>query len=303
MVSEVSTIKAGAAPTGGGYLRLPLAEIHHDAPGRHADKELTASIKKFGVLQPLLVARQGDRYELLAGSRRLDAARAAGLADVPVLVIAPDRAGALDVYLEENLARRELSEPDRINLRDRWMRETGRDLEQAESRIPEIQWEATTNTAPKKPNIWFIAAGVMAVVSTILLLIIFNTKPVDRRPVVIPVEFVEAPPPAPVELDMDWMESFGFPGHERNVIGNRLELSFAEPIMSGAQFNARANIFLNQLAAIMLETGDAVRVRIIADTATAAASARRLIDEGLAPGRIAIQPAYEGLISFELVKE
>jgi len=48
--------------------------------------ELAASVKEYGVLQPLLVRRDGhDRYELIAGERRLRASRLAGLPTVPVL--------------------------------------------------------------------------------------------------------------------------------------------------------------------------------------------------------------------------
>jgi len=48
---------------------------------------LSASIKTHGVLQPLVVRQQGDRFQLVAGERRLRAAQAAGLATVPVRVV------------------------------------------------------------------------------------------------------------------------------------------------------------------------------------------------------------------------
>lgn len=311
MFSEVSGIKAGSAPGGSGYLRLPLADIQTPHHGRHADDALAASVKNYGVLQPVLVARTERGYELLAGSRRLDAAKKAGLADVPALVIPPDRAGALDVFLEENLTRRELSEPDRIRLRDRWVRETGRDLELAEQRIPEIQWEETGSPKPpRNQRIWVAAAGVLAVVSTILLVMVLNAKPVDRRPVVIPVEFVApAPEPAPVApapepepVDLAWMDAFRFPGLTREIHLDRLHIIYNEPLLDGGNLSNRAGVALNQLAAIMLAGDENIRVRIVTETASAAAAARRLIDEGLAPARIALQPSYEGTTSFELFK-
>src|SRR4051812_22248168 len=48
---------------------------------------LSESIKAHGVLQPLVVRQQGERYQLVAGERRLRAAQAAGLAAVPVRIV------------------------------------------------------------------------------------------------------------------------------------------------------------------------------------------------------------------------
>lgn len=71
--------------------------------------ELTHSISTFGVLQPLLVREsKGGRYELIAGERRLRAARQAGLEDVPVMVIETDDRGSLERALVENLHRTDL---------------------------------------------------------------------------------------------------------------------------------------------------------------------------------------------------
>ncbi|MGI8775105.1 MAG: ParB/RepB/Spo0J family partition protein [Actinomycetota bacterium] len=71
--------------------------------------ELTHSISTFGVLQPLLVRESsGGRYELIAGERRLRAARQAGLDDVPVMVIETDDRGSLERALVENLHRSDL---------------------------------------------------------------------------------------------------------------------------------------------------------------------------------------------------
>ncbi len=49
-------------------------------------QQLIASIKENGILQPLLVRPVGDKYELVAGERRLKAARTVGLTEVPVTV-------------------------------------------------------------------------------------------------------------------------------------------------------------------------------------------------------------------------
>ena len=74
-------------------------------------EELAASIRTYGVLQPLLVTEAGDgQYTLLAGERRLRAARLAGLQAVPVVVREQvDATHELEIALVENLQRRDLT--------------------------------------------------------------------------------------------------------------------------------------------------------------------------------------------------
>ena len=79
---------------------------------RFADEalaELAASIKEHGVLQPLLVRPVGaDRYELIAGERRLRAAKQAGLRTVPIVVRTSDALESLELALVENLQREDI---------------------------------------------------------------------------------------------------------------------------------------------------------------------------------------------------
>lgn len=71
-------------------------------------EELTASIRELGVLQPVLVREVGGRYELIAGERRLRAARAAGLESVPAMVVETDDRGSMERALVENIHRSDL---------------------------------------------------------------------------------------------------------------------------------------------------------------------------------------------------
>lgn len=72
--------------------------------------ELAASIKELGVLQPVLVrALPSGRYELIAGERRVRAARAAGLSDIPAIVVDTDERGSLERALVENIHREDLN--------------------------------------------------------------------------------------------------------------------------------------------------------------------------------------------------
>lgn len=72
-------------------------------------EDLSRSIKEYGVLQPLVVSRQGDGYELIAGERRLRASKMAGLKTVPVIVRPADEQKKLEMALIENIQREDLN--------------------------------------------------------------------------------------------------------------------------------------------------------------------------------------------------
>jgi len=72
-------------------------------------QQLTASIKSNGILQPLLVRPVGDKYKLVAGERRLEAARTTGLTEVPVTVREMTEDQALQYAIVENLQRQDLN--------------------------------------------------------------------------------------------------------------------------------------------------------------------------------------------------
>ena len=100
---------------GEGWLQVAVDALEPNPrqPRRDFDEgsiaELAASIAQLGLLQPLLVRRRGERYELIAGERRLRAARAAGLSEVPVVVVETDDRGALERALVENVQREDLN--------------------------------------------------------------------------------------------------------------------------------------------------------------------------------------------------
>lgn len=90
-------------------------EPNPEQPRKHFDEDrlqrLAESIAEKGVIQPLLVSRaKGNRYRLIAGERRLRAARLAGLEEVPVVVMEPPSAGTnLELALIENIQRHDLN--------------------------------------------------------------------------------------------------------------------------------------------------------------------------------------------------
>jgi len=84
-----------------------------DQPRREFDQatldELTASIKQHGVLQPIIVVRQGNDYQIVAGERRWRAAKAANLKDMPVIVRSLEELERIELALIENVQRVDLS--------------------------------------------------------------------------------------------------------------------------------------------------------------------------------------------------
>ncbi len=94
---------------------LSLESIHPNAdqPRKQFDQEaieeLAASVKEHGVLQPIIVVRHGDGYQIVAGERRYRASRLAGLKEVPVIIRTMTAQNQLEVSLIENIQRRDLN--------------------------------------------------------------------------------------------------------------------------------------------------------------------------------------------------
>ena len=103
-----------SAAFGVGTLEIPLEKIqpNRQQPRQHFDQEsiaeLAASIKALGVLQPIVVSRNADGYELIAGHRRVLASRVAGKTSIPA-VVRDDVRDRLELALAENLQRTDLN--------------------------------------------------------------------------------------------------------------------------------------------------------------------------------------------------
>lgn len=95
------------------FLKISLIEPNREQPRKFFDEiqlnELAESIKEYGVLQPLLVQKRNDYYEIIAGERRWRAAKEAGLKEVPVVVRDYSKQRTMEIALIENVQRADLN--------------------------------------------------------------------------------------------------------------------------------------------------------------------------------------------------
>ncbi len=84
-----------------------------DQPRKNFDEdallELAESIKQFGVIQPLIVQKREDYYEIIAGERRWRAAKLAGIKEVPVIIKSYSDQEVVEISLIENIQRENLN--------------------------------------------------------------------------------------------------------------------------------------------------------------------------------------------------
>ena len=126
--------------------RIRISEIvrNPNQPRRYFDPEaiatLAESIRQYGVLNPLTVRRTANGcYELVAGERRLRAARVAGLTDVPGLLINADGEDSSVIALVENLQRRDLDFFEEANGFKRLIEQFGLTQEEAARKVGKTQ--------------------------------------------------------------------------------------------------------------------------------------------------------------------
>jgi ParB family chromosome partitioning protein len=121
-------------------MSLPLSEIEPNPlqPRTIFDasrlEELANSIEKHGVIQPVLVRKKGAHYEMIAGERRLRAAKLAGLATVPAIIQDHAEGRLLEIALIENIQREDLNPIETAQALERLAREMGLSHEEIASR-------------------------------------------------------------------------------------------------------------------------------------------------------------------------
>lgn len=109
----VESKEDAAAKSGVQVMKINEVEPNRDQPRKNFDEdallELSDSIKQFGVLQPLLVRKRKDYYEIIAGERRWRAAKLAGVKEVPVIEKEYTDQEILEIGLIENIQRENLN--------------------------------------------------------------------------------------------------------------------------------------------------------------------------------------------------
>ena len=116
--AEIETRRNPAKPaekkdeSGEILVKIRLIEPNRTQPRKNFNEEelqeLADSIRQHGVIQPLIVTKEGERYQIVAGERRWRAARLAGLREVPVIVREYAEQKAAEVSLIENIERKDL---------------------------------------------------------------------------------------------------------------------------------------------------------------------------------------------------
>lgn len=122
-------------------LELKISEIepNRDQPRKAFDEEqleeLADSIRKYGVLQPLLVQKKGESYEIIAGERRWRAAKLAGLKMIPAVIREYSPQQAMEIALIENVQREDLNPIEEAQAYQRLMQEFSLKQEEIAERV------------------------------------------------------------------------------------------------------------------------------------------------------------------------
>ena len=141
----MQTLRARQGVRRGNIVWLPAEDIAPNPvqPRKLFDEtaleELSQSIRSFGILNPLTVRCRGGKYELVAGERRLRAARIAGLEEVPCILLDVNMEDASLIALIENLQRRDLDFIEEAVGLSRLIRMFGMSQEEAARRIGKSQ--------------------------------------------------------------------------------------------------------------------------------------------------------------------
>ena len=110
---ETAAVASEPEENGALMIDIQLIQPNLNQPRRHFDEEeleeLAASVREYGILQPLLLKKQGPLYEIIAGERRWRAAKRAGLTEVPAIVRELDEKTSREIAIIENIQRADLN--------------------------------------------------------------------------------------------------------------------------------------------------------------------------------------------------
>ncbi|MFH1264687.1 MAG: ParB/RepB/Spo0J family partition protein [Planctomycetota bacterium] len=128
-----------ASPSGPTRLDMSRIDRNPAQPRKDFDEtemeSLSESLRTHGLLQPVVVRRVDDRYELIAGERRLRAAQKAGWADVPVNIIEADDRASAELAIVENMQRQDLNPLEKAASFQRYLEQYGCTQEELAARL------------------------------------------------------------------------------------------------------------------------------------------------------------------------
>ena len=121
------------------FVNISLVEPNRNQPRKEFDKdalsELANSIKQYGILQPIIVQKIEDMYEIIAGERRWRAAKEAGLTEVPVIIRDYDKQKIMEISIIENIQRENLNPIEEAMAYQSLMEEYGLKHEELAERV------------------------------------------------------------------------------------------------------------------------------------------------------------------------
>lgn len=130
-------------------LELDLIEPNRRQPRKYFDEtaleELAVSLKTYGMIQPIVVKKSGEYYEIIAGERRWRAAKIAGMEKVPVVVKKWEEGEAFEAALVENLQREDLNPMEEAESYQRLQEEFGLNQEKIAEKVGKSR-SAITNS-------------------------------------------------------------------------------------------------------------------------------------------------------------
>ena len=130
-------------------MRNSLIEPNRSQPRKYFDdsaiSELADSVRQFGIIQPLLVQKKDDYYEIIAGERRWRAANKAGLKEIPVIVKNFSNQEAVEVSLIENIQREDLNPIEEAKAYERLVKEYGLSQEAVAGRVSKSRTTITNS--------------------------------------------------------------------------------------------------------------------------------------------------------------
>lgn len=109
------------------FLKITEVEPNRNQPRKNFDEdlleELAESIKQYGIIQPLVVQKREDYYEIVAGERRWRAAKMAGIKQIPVVIKEYSEQEIMEIALIENIQREDLNPIEEANAYQRLIKE------------------------------------------------------------------------------------------------------------------------------------------------------------------------------------